>query len=122
MKWISIFVGALAALGCQGGQTDEHKPKPVTSVHAVAPAYVKDIEKLCGSMTLSGADQLPADARTLTIANWLAANLTTPESRTFMIEIQPLQGEPHAQALETEAKRVGLPGCALAAEWRTPTP
>jgi hypothetical protein len=48
--------------------------------------------------------------------------LQTPESRQFLIKIQPLVGDAKADALEDEAKRVGLSGCALAAQWRTPTP
>ena len=71
-------------------------------------------------MTRSGADRIDEEARALTIANWLGANLKTDESRKFLVQIQPLVGEPKATALETEARRVGLPGCALAAEWRTP--
>ena len=112
----------VVVLGCQSGSGD--KPAPAKSVLSTAPgsAYAKDIEALCASMTRSGADKIEPEARTLTIANWLAANLTTPESRKFLVEIQPLVGEPKATALDAEAKRVGLSGCALAAEWRTPPP
>jgi hypothetical protein len=119
MKWIACLL--VAALGCQRGDNDK-KPPPVSSVRTAAPDYAKDIESLCESMTRSGADKIAPDARTLTIANWLAANLVTAESRKFLVEIQPLVGEAKAQALEAEARRVGLPGCALAAEWRTPAP
>lgn len=119
MKTIACLVLALA-LGCQQG--DRATPSPTATAPAAAPSsdYARDIEALCEVATRSGADA--TDARTLTIANWLAANLKTPESRTFLVKIQPLGGEAKAQALETEAKRVGLAGCALAAEWRTPTP
>jgi len=120
MKTIACLL--IAVLGCQRGDGD--KPAPGASVVAAAPGspYAKDIEALCESVTRSGADKIEPEARTLTIANWLAANLTTPESRKFLVQIQPLVGEAKAAALESEAKRVGLAGCALAAEWRTPTP
>jgi len=119
MKTIACLL--VAVLGCQRGDGD--KPAPVASVVAAAPGspYAKDIEALCESVTRSGR-QDRARGPTLTIANWLAANLTTPESRKFLVQIQPLVGEAKAAALESEAKRVGLAGCALAAEWRTPTP
>ena len=58
----------------------------------------------------------------LLVANWLAANLETQESRDFLVKIQPFVGEEKATALENEAKRLGLAGCALAAEWRTSPP
>lgn len=110
----------VVALGCQRGEGD--KPAPATTAASTAPGspYAKDIAALCESVTRSGADKIEPEARTLTIANWLAANLTTAESRKFLVEIQPLVGEAKAAALESEAKRVGLSGCALAAEWRTP--
>jgi hypothetical protein len=120
MKAIVCCLLAMA-LGCQRGEGD--KPAP-TSTGSTAPGspYAKDIEQLCDSVTRSGADKIEPEARQLTIANWLAANLTTPESRKYLVEIQPLVGEAKAAALESEAKRVGLARCALAAEWRTPTP
>ena len=125
MKMLACLL--VVALGCQSGNAD--KPAPAKSVGSAAPGsaapgspYAKDIEALCESMTRSGANAIEPEARTLTIANWLAANLTTPESRKFLVQIQPLVGEAKAAALEGEAKRVGLSGCALAAEWRTPPP
>ncbi|MGE3454352.1 MAG: hypothetical protein AB7O24_04490 [Kofleriaceae bacterium] len=80
--------------------------------------YKADIEALCDVIQRSGAGE--DDARTLTTANWLAANLKTQESRQFLVKIQPLTGIPKADALDAEAKRVGLDGCALAAMWREP--
>ncbi len=67
---------------------------------------------------LSGAPE--DDAQTLTTANWLAANLTTQESRKFLVSIQPLVGAAKADALDAEAKRVGLSSCALSEIWRRP--
>lgn len=108
----------VASIGCQKGEGDV--PASGQSVRAAPPgsAYAKDIEALCD--VIARADAPDDDARTLIVANWLAANLTTPESRQFLIKIQPLGGNDKAAALEAEAKRVGLTGCALAAEWRTP--
>jgi hypothetical protein len=85
-----------------------------------SPAYASDIEKLCDVVRLSNAEIESPEDRRLPIANWLAANLTTAESRQFLVQIQPLIGDQKADALEAEARRVGLPGCALAAEWRAP--
>lgn len=120
MKSIVLACGLL--LGCQSKDTGQ--PAPTESAVAAAPGsgYAKDIEALCESVTRSGADQGEPDAKALTIANWLAANLTTPESRKFLVRIQPLVGDAKASALETEARRVGLAGCALADEWRAPPP
>ncbi|HVK82904.1 MAG TPA: hypothetical protein VM513_02300 [Kofleriaceae bacterium] len=108
----------LACVGCQKGEGDA--PASGQSVRAAPPGseYAKDIEALCDVMTRANAPD--DDSRTLIVANWLAANLKTPESRQFLIKIQPLGGNDKAAALEAEAKRVGLSGCALAAEWRTP--
>jgi hypothetical protein len=92
-------------------------PRPAA---APPPAYAGDIEKLCDVVRRSGVAGDPAEDRRLPIANWLAANLTTAESRQFLARIQPLVGDQKADALEAEARRVGLSGCALAAEWRSP--
>jgi hypothetical protein len=105
----AFLIGPLA--GCQ--RTESSTPPPASD-------YAQDIAALCDSVKRSGADQVDEDARALTIANWLGTNLKTPESRKFLVQIQPLVGEAKATALETEARRVGLAGCALAAEWRTP--
>jgi hypothetical protein len=86
----------------------------------VSEQYRSDIEKLCDVVTRSGADQLPVGDRALAIANWLAAQLQTAQAREYLVAIQPLVGEPKAAALDAEARRVGLPRCALAAEWRAP--
>ena len=118
MKSIACLL--VATLGCQSGNGD--KPAPVTSVLSTAPGspYAKDIEALCESVSRSGADKIEPDAKTLTIANWLAANLRTPDSRKFLIKIQPLIGVAKADALDAEARRVGLARCTLAAQWRVP--
>ena len=121
MKSAALLLFATLVLGaCQRGETDSGAP--AKSVIAAAPGsdYAKDIAALCDSVTRSGADKVDEDARMLTIANWLGANLKSAESRQFLVQIQPLVGEPKATALDNEAKRVGLSGCALAAEWRTP--
>ncbi len=119
VKTIACVLFVLAA--CQA--KDDAKPAPTQSVRAAAPdsPYAKDIEALCDVIQRSGADKDP-DATMVTVATWLAANMTTPESKQFLARIQPMQGNEKASALENEAKRVGLSGCALAAEWRTPTP
>ena len=143
MKTIACLAAALAAaagVGCRGSDPPRPSagdlpaatapaapPAPAGSTTAAAPAappsskeYAGDIEKLCDVVRLSGAEsESPADRR-LPVANWLAANLTTTESRQFLVQIQPLGSTQKADALDAEARRVGLAGCALAAEWRAP--
>ena len=104
MKWCILL--ALAA--CQ------HAGKEAA---AVDPAYRDDIVTLCDCEHLSGADQMPDNERWPVIAMWLGPHLKTEAAHAFLVQIQPLTGEPKARALEGEAKRVGLGGCALAARW-----
>ena len=120
MKSVALLLVLLALVACQRGETDSGAPTKSVLVAAPGSDYAKDIAALCDSVTRSGADKVEEEARTLTIANWLGTNLKTPESRQFLVQIQPLVGAPQATALDNEAKRVGLPGCALAAQWRTP--
>jgi len=102
------------AAACQRGPGSAGPP--------VSEPYRSDIENLCDSVARSGADQFRVGERALTIASWLAAHFQTEEAHAYMARIQPLTGEPKAAALEAEARRVGLPGCALAAEWRNAPP
>lgn len=118
MKAVAVLLLALVA--CQRGETDAGAPTHSVITAAPGSEYAVDIATLCNAVVGSGADKVDEDARALTIANYLGANLKTAESRKFLVQIQPLSGEPKATALDTEARRVGLPGCALAAEWRTP--
>jgi hypothetical protein len=113
MKRIAcLFVCLGVAAGCRrdGGSTAAPVPEP----------YRSDIENLCGAVGRSGADQRPDDERALVIASWLGAHIQTQEAHEYLARIQPLDGEAKADALEAEARRVGLTGCALAAEWRAP--
>lgn len=134
MRRLAPWVLALAACSSArppspSGPAAAADPAPVVSpapapapAAPVAPAYAADIEKLCDVVRLSGAEAESPEDRRLPIATWLAANLTTTESRQFLAQIQPLDGGRKADALEAEAKRVGLAGCSLAAEWRVPVP
>ena len=70
----------------------------------------------------SGADQLAEGERLLAIARWLPEHLETQEAHEFLARIQPLEGEAKAAALDSEARRVGLAGCALAGAWRADAP
>lgn len=91
-----------------------------TPVGPIADDYKADIDNLCDVMKRSGADQLEPGARNPTIAMWLGPNIKTPAAHQFLVQIQPLQGADKANALEAEAKRVGIADCPLAAEWRKP--
>lgn len=115
MKRIARLLACLGVVaGCQ--RSSGSAPSQVSE------AYRNDIARLCDAVVQSGADQLPAGDRTLAIATWLAEHLETQDAHDYLIRIQPIVGEPKAAALEAEARRAGLPGCALAAEWRTGDP
>jgi len=118
-----------------GGCSTRHEPAPaagsgagssaaagsaVSPVGPIAEDYKADIENLCDVMKRSGADQLEPGARNPTIAMWLGPNIKTTAAHQFLVQIQPLQGADKANALEAEAKRVGISECPLAADWRTP--
>ena len=95
------------------------KPAPVAPASSDDKLYAEDIQKLCDSMALSGADKLEKLERVAPHSKWLGENLKTKAAQTFLISTQPLKGEAKAAAFEAEAKRVGLSGCALAAEFRS---
>jgi hypothetical protein len=107
IAWLVAGFGVVA--GCQRGTEPAAPPSDL---------YRRDIARLCDVVAASGADQLGDNDRAYTIATWLAAHLETQDARDYLVRIAPLTGEPKAAALEAEAHRVGLGGCALAAEWR----
>jgi len=109
-----LFACLGVAAGCQRGAGSAGPP--------VSEPYRSDIENLCDSLARSGADQLPSGDRALALATWLAAHQETQEAHDYLARIQPLTGEPKAAALEAEARRAGLPRCALADQWRAAAP
>jgi hypothetical protein len=123
MKWTLCLV-TVAAAGCQEAKQQQQISDPQGTTVISLPkaqvndAYKGDISALCDCVKLSGAEAKPKDERWPVIAMWLGPNIKTNEGHEFLIAIQPLKGEAKALALETEAKRVGLAACALAAEWR----
>lgn len=114
MKWIAL---AFALAACQHGEAGSPPP---ADQPAVTDAYRADIAALCDVVHRSGADQVSDPERPQVTAMWLSQNITTEDAHKFLARIQPLEGEPKARALDDEAHRVGLPGCALADEWRRP--
>lgn len=114
MKRIAhLFAGLAIVAGCQ---------RSTGTAAPVEGPYRADIARLCDVLVQSGADRLPVGERLLAIVQWLPAHLETPEAHEFLARIQPLEGEAKAGALDAEARRVGLPGCALAVEWRADEP
>ncbi len=122
MKSLLAFV---LLVGCQHGEEDHsvaNKPPavaaPVAPVEVpTASPYAADVQRICNSMHLSGADADPGGAQVV-VANWLAGHIETSQAHDFLVEISPLVGVAKADRLESEAKKVGLPGCALAVAWR----
>ena len=94
------------------------QPSPSPSRAPVTDDYRADITTLCDVVHLSGADTGPPDERWMRTSMWLPSHLKTEDAHTFLVDIQPLANEQKAQALEAEAHRVGLQGCALATELR----
>lgn len=113
----------IAAAACQNGDRSAPPPPPASGSGVARPFvtddYRKDIDSLCNVIHLSGADQQPEDARQAIIAMWLGPHITTEDGHKYLVAIAPLRGEAKANELEAEARRVGLGGCPLAAEWRT---
>jgi hypothetical protein len=110
-RFFCVFVVCCA---CQSEDKPAAKPAPA----AADQTYTEDIQRICDSMSLSGADKMAKLERVAPHSKWLGENVKTKEAQKFLISTQPLQGEAKAAAFEAEAKRVGLPGCALAAEFR----
>ena len=126
MTRVLLVVCALAA--CQSGSSSPKpapahsdvvgRPGPTIPQPYVTDGYRNDITSICDVVKLSGADKEDPGARQAVIAMWLGPHITTDEGHKFLIAIQPLQGAAKGNALDAEARRVGLGGCALAAEWR----
>jgi hypothetical protein len=125
MKWIACLVLVAACQSGSGGREEAPASTGRTQVIQLPKAdvtdgYRADINNLCDSIHLSGAEEHPKDERWQVVAMWLGPHITTQAGHDFLIAIQPLQGEAKAMALETEAKRVGLAKCELANQWRQP--
>ena len=121
MKWPAFLL--LAAAACQSGDSKSTPAPDNTTVIQLPKAqvteqYRADINTLCDVVRLSGADQKPKDERWTVIAMYLGPQIKTEEARDFLGAVQPLRADVKALALDTEAKRVGLPACELANEWR----
>ena len=111
-----LFVAvALLATACQQGHGEIGGTQA-----AITAEYANDIRKICDAVKLSGADKDPG-GQVVIVANYLAAHLETKESRDWMIKIQPLEGDAKARAFDEEARRVGLPVCAVSAMWKGST-
>jgi hypothetical protein len=118
MKQIAwLFACALA--GCQQPAAAPPGEGSAAPAPALPPsAYRQDIDNLCDAVARSGAAERPAAEHPLLVARWLGTTLTTDAAHQFLVKIQPLAGAAKADALDAEARRVGLPGCPLAAVWR----
>ena len=111
-----FFLVLLVVSGCQSDEKSAKQPEVVAQTDD--KTYAEDIGRLCDSMTLSGADKMEKLERVAPHSKWLGENLKTKAAQEFLIKTAPLKGAARADAYEAEAKRVGLSGCALAAEFR----
>jgi hypothetical protein len=109
--YLLVFVALIA---CQSG-SKEAAPAPGGD-----EAYKADIEALCDVLARTGTEHEDPNDRAMKVATWLGTNLKTQDAKKFLSKIRPIKGAAKGDALEAEAKRVGLPGCALAAVWRAP--
>ena len=115
---MKLFPSLLLVLcACQSTEKSSQKA-PSNEAARADQLYADDIRKLCDSMSLSGADKLEKLERVGPHSKWLAENLATKEAQTFLVGFQQLAPDAKAGALEAEARRLGLPGCAFAAEFK----
>jgi hypothetical protein len=105
------LLALVAAVACQSSD----KEAPITAVDA---AYKADIEALCDVVNRSGTAGMDVNDRTMKIATWLGSNLQTKDARQFLAKIRPIKGPAKGDAIDAEAKRLGIAACPLAAEWR----
>jgi hypothetical protein len=123
MKWMVCLA---FVVGCQrndSSASSSAKPAPTPTpppppAGEVTDAYRADITTVCDVVRLSGADKGPPGERWTTTAMWLPSHLKTDAAHEFLVTIQPLAMESRAQALDAEAKRLGLGECALSAVLR----
>lgn len=106
------LLAVVAVVACQGGSKTE---PGATGTDAV---YKAEIEELCDVINRTGTADIDPNDRAMKIATYLGSHVKSQEGRKFLSKIRPLKGNEKADALEAEGKRVGLTGCALAAEWR----
>lgn len=105
------LLAVVAAVACQSSD----KEASVTTADA---AYKADIEALCDVVNRSGTADLTPGDRTMPIATWLGTNLKTQDARRFLSKIRPIKGAAKGDAIDAEAKRLGIASCPLAVEWR----
>ncbi|MBP6632348.1 MAG: hypothetical protein KBG28_02840 [Kofleriaceae bacterium] len=99
---------------------------PPTASAAAAPVavppggdgYAGDVDRICNVLEYSGALTNPEVSPIFATAQWLGQALQTEQGRQFLARVQPLTGAAKADALDDEARRVGLTSCPLADAWR----
>ncbi len=105
------LLALVVVVACQSSE----KATPGTAVDA---AYKADIEALCDVVNRSGTADVDPGDRTMKIATWLGTQLKTQDARRFLSKIRPIKGPAKGEAIEAEAKRLGITTCPLADEWR----
>ncbi len=116
LYWI-VFLVACGNSSSPAKENQNSEPAKVDDA-----AYKADIEALCDVINRSGTADMDPHERAMKIATWLGTNMKTQDGRKFLSKIRPIKGADKGDALDAEAVRVGLPGCALATEWRKSRP
>jgi hypothetical protein len=78
----------------------------------------RDVERICNVLTYAGVADKSANQQLDAILEWLPRNIESEAGREFLGSIGNLEGTAKADALDAGARKVGLQGCPLAAEWR----
>src|SRR5258708_34069064 len=95
MKWAWLVV----ITACQRG--------------AASDPYAQDVANICDVMQRSGATGMASNDARFVTAKWFGAHLKTEAAPQFLFRIKPLEGVAKPEALDADARRVGLARCAL---------
>jgi hypothetical protein len=82
--------------------------------------YRADVERICFAEQLSHAEEIDPNARFVHVAQWLGANLVTPQARDLLAQQARLEPADKAALLRAEAREVGIDRCPTADTWAPP--
>jgi hypothetical protein len=117
MQYRAALTAALVAVLGVGQASCQ---KTVTQTDFRSTPLGRDVDRICNAVEQSGVDKDPSANRQVFVAQWLGANIESGDGRNFLVSLARVEGEAKATLLEEQARRVGLSGCPLAAEWKKP--